>query len=107
MHQNVYDEARGDTTHTKMIGEIGDDLEKLTLDKNSEKPQKDILAQALKKANIAVRLDNAKDFQGARSAYREACDLLHQVVLHTKKREDKEKLGVIVSLFQERLGLHT
>lgn len=109
MHQNVYDEPRQDITHTNMTEEIRYDLEKLTLDnlkKSSEKPQNTILAKALEKANTAVRFDNAQDFQRARSAYREVCDLLHTVVLQTEGREDKEKLAVMVSLFQERLALH-
>lgn len=83
-----------------MIEDIGNDLQKLTLDKKiSENPVESImLSMALKRANNAVQLDNAQDFRGAISAYREACDLLHQSGLRTKAHEDKTKLEAIVSL---------
>lgn len=68
------------------------------LERKPERSQKAMLSKALKKANIAVELDNAQVFQGARLAYREACDLLHRVILLTAG-EDKEKLEAIVSPF--------
>lgn len=83
-----------------MIENVVSDLKTLTLGKISSKKtsEKTMLSKALKKANNAVLLDNSKDFQGARSAYREACDLLYQVVLRAKAHEDKTKLEAIVSL---------
>lgn len=60
--------------------------------------QKAMLSRALQKANTAVQLDNAQNFEGARQAYDEACDLLHQVLQRTNADEDKRKLEAIVSL---------
>lgn len=55
-----------------------------------------MLSNALQKANTAVHLDNAQNFEGARDAYAEACDLLHQVLQRTSADEDKRKLDAIV-----------
>lgn len=60
--------------------------------------QKKMLAKALEKANTAVRLDNAQNFEGARRAYAEACAVLQQVLLRTSGEEDRRKLEHIVSL---------
>ncbi|KAG6363542.1 hypothetical protein INS49_008643 [Diaporthe citri] len=60
-----------------------------------ERLRKAMLSKALARANVAVELDNAQNFQGARSAYREACDLLHQVLLRMTSDEDKKKLEAI------------
>lgn len=59
--------------------------------------QKAMLSKALQKANAAVQLDNAQNFDAARSAYCEACDLLQQVLERTPGDEDKKKLDAIVS----------
>jgi hypothetical protein len=58
--------------------------------------QKAMLTKALQKANTAVQLDNAHNFEGARQAYAEACDLLQQVLHRTSVDEDKRKLEAIV-----------
>lgn len=83
-----------------MIEDIGNYLQKLSLDKKfSKKPvERAILPMALDEANNAVQLDNAQNFRGAISAYRETCELLYQLVLRTKAHEDKTKLEAIVSL---------
>jgi hypothetical protein len=59
--------------------------------------QKAMLSRALQKANTAVQLDNAQNFEGARESYAEACDLLQHVLLKTSADEDKKKLEAIVS----------
>jgi hypothetical protein len=59
--------------------------------------QKAMLSRALQKANTAVQLDNAQNFVGAREAYAEACNLLHQVLLRTSGDDDQRKLEAIVS----------
>ena len=59
--------------------------------------QKAMLSKALQKANSAVELDNAANFEGARSAYSEACELLQQVLQRTSGDEDRRKLEAIVS----------
>ena len=66
-----------------------------------------MLTKALQKANTAVQLDNAHNFQGARQAYAEACDLLQQVLQRTSADEDKRKLEAIVrARAQEAVHLH-
>lgn len=59
--------------------------------------QKAMLSRALQKANTAVQLDNAQNFEGARIAYSEACDLLRHVLQRTSGDDDKRKLEAIVS----------
>lgn len=59
--------------------------------------QKAMLSKALQKANTAVQLDNAQNFEGARLAYYDACDLLQQVLDRTPGDDDKKKLEAIVS----------
>lgn len=59
--------------------------------------QKAMLSKALQKANTAVQLDNAQNYEGARRAYAEACAVLHQVLLRTSGEEDRRKLEAIVS----------
>lgn len=66
--------------------------------KNSKQPsQKAMLSKALQKANTAVLLDNAQNFDGAMHAYSEACSLLQQVMLRSSGEEDRRKLEAIVS----------
>ncbi|ROV90531.1 hypothetical protein VPNG_10040 [Cytospora leucostoma] len=65
--------------------------------------QKAMLSKALQKANTAVQLDNAQNFEGARSAYQEACELLHQVLLRTGGDEDKRKLDAIRMTYSSRI----
>ncbi len=60
--------------------------------------QKAMLSKALEKANTAVLLDNAQNYEGAMQAYSEACALLQQVMLRSSGDEDKRKLEAIVSL---------
>lgn len=52
--------------------------------------QKATLSKALQKANTAVLLDNAANFEGAIEAYQEACELL-QFVLERSNGGDVEK----------------
>ncbi len=56
-----------------------------------------MLSKALQKANTAVLLDNAQNFEGAMQAYSEACILLQQVMLRSSGDEDRRKLEAIVS----------
>lgn len=55
-----------------------------------------MLSKALQKANTAVVLDNAMNFEGAMQAYSEACDLLQQVMMRSSGDEDRRKLEAIV-----------
>ncbi|UKZ76731.1 hypothetical protein TrVFT333_004440 [Trichoderma virens FT-333] len=65
--------------------------------------QKAMLSRALQKANTAVQLDNAQNFEGAREAYSEACDLLQQVLDRTAGDEDKRKLEAIRQTYTSRI----
>lgn len=67
-------------------------------DRAKQPSQKAMLSKALQKANTAVQLDNVQNFQGARAAYLEACELLQQVLLRTPGDDDRKKLEAIVSL---------
>lgn len=62
-----------------------------------EKDKKTMLSRALQKANTAVLLDNAQNFEGAMEAYGDACKLLQQVMIRSSGEEDKRKLDSIVS----------
>lgn len=59
--------------------------------------QKAMLSKALQKANTAVLLDNAQNFEGAMEAYGDACHLLQQVMDRSTGDEDRRKLEAIVS----------
>lgn len=59
--------------------------------------QKTMLASALQKANTAVTLDNAENYEGAMEAYSDACVLLSQVMQRAGGEDDKKKLQTIVS----------
>lgn len=66
-------------------------------DRSTKQPsQKAMLSRALQKANTAVQLDNAQNFEGARESYAEACELLQQVLMRTAGEDDKKKLEAIV-----------
>lgn len=62
-----------------------------------EKDKKTMLSRALQKANTAVLLDNAQNFEGAMEAYEDACKLLQQVMIRSSQEEDRRKLDSIVS----------
>ncbi|KAK1579502.1 MIT domain-containing protein [Colletotrichum navitas] len=70
---------------------------------NRPPSQKAMLSRALQKANTAVQLDNAQNFEGARHAYAEACDLLHQVLARTSTDEDRRKLEAIRRTYTSRI----
>ncbi|KAL2824684.1 hypothetical protein BDW59DRAFT_172812 [Aspergillus cavernicola] len=52
--------------------------------------QKAMLSKALQKANTAVLLDNAANFEGAMEAYNDACQLLQLVMLRSNGGEDEK-----------------
>jgi hypothetical protein len=65
-----------------------------------EKDKKTMLSRALQKANTAVLLDNAQNFEGAMEAYEDACKLLQQVMIRSSQEEDRRKLDAIVSAWK-------
>lgn len=69
--------------------------------RSSKQPsQKAMLSKALQKANTAVLLDNAQNFEGATQAYSEACALLQHVMLRNSGDDDRRKLEAIVSYIE-------
>ncbi|KAK5092263.1 hypothetical protein LTR70_001928 [Exophiala xenobiotica] len=66
--------------------------------------QKNMLSQALSKANQAVLYDNAQNMQGAIEAYHEACDILEQVMARSNDMEDRKKLSAIRSTYSTRIA---
>ncbi|CAG8949861.1 hypothetical protein HYFRA_00004188 [Hymenoscyphus fraxineus] len=66
--------------------------------------QKAMLSKALQKANTAVLLDNAQNFEGAMQAYSEACALLQQVMSRSSGDEDKRKLEAIRNTYTSRIN---
>lgn len=76
--------------------------------------QKAMLSKALQKANTAVLLDNAANFEGAIEAYQDACELLQSVLLRSSGGDvEKYKLQEIrktyINRIQElqRLNVHS
>ncbi|EIT77405.1 hypothetical protein Ao3042_06382 [Aspergillus oryzae 3.042] len=66
--------------------------------------QKAMLSKALQKANTAVLLDNAANFEGAMEAYNDACQLLQLVMLRSSGGEDeKSKLQEIRDTYMIRV----
>lgn len=59
-----------------------------------------MLSRALQKANTAVLLDNASNFEGAIEAYSDACSLLQQVMIRSSGEDDRRKLEAIVCAHQ-------
>ncbi|KAE8348163.1 hypothetical protein BDV28DRAFT_153152 [Aspergillus coremiiformis] len=66
--------------------------------------QKVMLSKALQKANTAVLLDNAANFEGAMEAYNDACHLLQLVMIRSSGSEDeKSKLQEIRDTYMIRV----
>ncbi|EKD13782.1 uncharacterized protein L3040_005601 [Drepanopeziza brunnea f. sp. 'multigermtubi'] len=65
--------------------------------------QKAMLSKALQKANTAVLLDNAQNFDGAMQAYSEACTLLQQVMQRSSGDDDRRKLEAIRNTYTSRI----
>lgn len=68
-----------------------------------EKDKKTMLSRALQKANTAVLLDNAQNFEGAMEAYEDACKLLQQVMVRSSQDEDRRKLDAIRVTYTNRI----
>ncbi|KAL8710866.1 MAG: hypothetical protein Q9220_004670 [cf. Caloplaca sp. 1 TL-2023] len=66
--------------------------------------QKAMLSKALQKANHAVLLDNAQNFEGAMDAYGDACALLQKVMLRSSTDEDRRKLEAVCTTYSNRIS---
>ncbi|KAL8695901.1 MAG: hypothetical protein Q9224_003089 [Gallowayella concinna] len=69
-----------------------------------EPSQKAMLSKALQKANHAVLLDNAQNFEGAMEAYGDACALLQKVMLRSSGDEDRKKLEAVRNTYNSRIN---
>lgn len=63
-----------------------------------------MLSKALQKANTAVLLDNAQNFEGALEAYNDACRLLQQVMDRSSAIDDRRKLEAIKVTYTNRIS---
>ncbi|KAK7959466.1 uncharacterized protein PG986_004320 [Apiospora aurea] len=94
-------ESRGHTrTRSSNTKSSSDSRER---ERGKQPSQKAMLSKALAKANTAVQLDNAQDYQSARRSYSEACDLLQHVLARTTGEEDKKKLEAIRRTYTSRI----
>ncbi|KAJ5638441.1 hypothetical protein N7528_000831 [Penicillium herquei] len=92
-------EQRHTSSHGSQSSEEEASLENEGEEENRQhrKTQKATLAKALEKANSAVLLDNAANFEGAMQAYIDACQLLQLVIIRSRGgEEEKAKLQEIV-----------
>ncbi|PVH91349.1 hypothetical protein DM02DRAFT_664088 [Periconia macrospinosa] len=62
-----------------------------------------ILRRALTKANTAVLLDNAQNFEGALPNYGDACKLLYGVVTRSSQAEERQSLNSIINTYKIRI----
>lgn len=69
----------------------------------NEKDKKAMLSKALQKANTAVLLDNAQNFEAALEAYSDACRLLQNVMDRSSGADDKRKLEAIKVTYTTRI----
>lgn len=102
IERDAMPEARGHTRNRSSAAKGSIDSTKSN--HRSKLPsQKAMLSRALAKANTAVQLDNAQNFEGARQSYAEACDLLRQVLSRTTGEEDQRKLEAIRQTYTSRI----
>lgn len=105
LHQDDEGEADGDRPrsrgHSRHRSQAGKSSTGTTSSRRSSKQpsQKAMLSKALQKANTAVLLDNAQNFEGATQAYSEACTLLQQVMQRSSGDDDRRKLEAIVCAY--------
>jgi hypothetical protein len=71
--------------------------------RGKDKDKKTMLSKALEKANTAVLLDNAMNYEGALEAYQDACHLLESVLDRTYTIDDRRKLDAIRDTYTMRI----
>ncbi|MCJ1452728.1 hypothetical protein MMC28_003071 [Mycoblastus sanguinarius] len=65
--------------------------------------RKEMLSEALHKANNAVFFDNRQNFEDAIRAYGDCCAMLRQVMRTTLEKEDRERLEAIRITYIKRI----
>ncbi|CAI6340021.1 unnamed protein product [Periconia digitata] len=94
--------ARANTDRRRRMDML--QLRKTTKPSSSRENEKnEILSRALQKANTAVLLDNAENFQGAIEAYSDSCELLQQVSFKSNVDADKKKVESIRLTYLNRI----
>ncbi|KAK6836755.1 hypothetical protein PG987_007250 [Apiospora arundinis] len=96
-------ESRGHTRSRSSNTKSSMDSTARDRERGKQPSQKAMLSKALAKANTAVQLDNAQNYQAARQSYSEACDLLQHVLARTTGEEDKKKLEAIRRTYTSRI----
>ena len=71
--------------------------------KTDRSDKKKILSRALQKADIAIRLDASRNFDGALEAYGDTCRLLLQVIDRVSGPEDWRKLDSTRATYTKRI----
>ncbi|TGZ81361.1 hypothetical protein EX30DRAFT_371379 [Ascodesmis nigricans] len=80
------------------------DRKKHSTRKQRKSASKAMLASALQRANTAVTLDNAENYEGAMEAYNDACVLLAQVMARATAEEDRRRLQMIRETYTDRIN---
>jgi hypothetical protein len=73
-------------------------------DSGRVRDKKTMLSKALEKANTAVLLDNAMNYEGALESYLDACRLLELVLDRTSTIDDRRKLDAIRDTYTVRIN---
>ncbi|KAL8787315.1 MAG: hypothetical protein Q9213_002306 [Squamulea squamosa] len=99
----------GDRGGTILNGGLAESEESTSTSDRHEKSRKEpsqkaMLSKALQKANHAVLLDNAQNFEGAMEAYGDACALLQKVMLRSSGDEDRKKLEAVRTTYSNRIN---
>ncbi|TVY30501.1 hypothetical protein LHYA1_G000538 [Lachnellula hyalina] len=101
----VGERLRSRKGHSRSSDQPGKGSSSTNSNGNFKQPsQKAMLSKALQKANTAVLLDNAQNFEGAMHAYSEACALLQQVMIRSSGDEDRRKLEAIRNTYTSRIS---
>ncbi|KAL8649164.1 MAG: hypothetical protein Q9226_005687 [Calogaya cf. arnoldii] len=107
-HRETHPSQAGDRGGTTSGGLAESEESASTSDRHEkvrkEPSQKAMLSKALQKANHAVLLDNAQNFEGAMKAYGDACALLQKVMLRSSGDEDRKKLEAVRTTYSNRIN---
>ncbi|POS83911.1 hypothetical protein EPUL_004320 [Erysiphe pulchra] len=100
-HHEMMSRARGSSRH-RASSSTGCSQHSIRPSKHPS--QKAMLSKALQKANTAVLLDNAQNFEVAKQAYSEACALLERVMSRSSGDDDRKKLEAIRNTYTSRIS---
>ncbi|KAE8379536.1 hypothetical protein BDV26DRAFT_165903 [Aspergillus bertholletiae] len=104
LFQNPWSRSGSDEQVVNQSSQMFTDREQIHGKRRRGHSQKAMLSKALQKANTAVLLDNAANFEGAMEAYNDACQLLQLVMLRSSGGEDeRSKLQEIRDTYMIRV----